>query len=101
MKKSIQLSYPWNRNKLITLTNVSFLQISIECPHVFPLEHLVEHGTALSNKVVLSIQEAGNSKDYNISDKEILEFSDLYVSQMDIGIREVSNPYIIVDISYE
>lgn len=96
--KTIQLSYPWQNN--IELENVSFLQIGIECPHIFPLEHLVEHNKNF--EAIVYIKEGGsNYKSYTISDREILEFSEMYFSSLNISVEKVSNPYIIIDIAYE
>jgi len=104
--KTIQLSYPWNDSKLIELKNkVSFLQIGVECPHIFPLEHLIEHNKNWSSEVVVNIttnnSNNSTSNAYTISDKESLEFSDLYVTSLGVSVVKVSNPYIIIDISYE
>lgn len=103
MKKSIQLTYP---SRSLNLTNVSCLQIGVECPHVFPLEHLTEHKKSFSSEIVVDINEGSsnsgnnNSKTYVLTDREHLEFSELY-APVTVSIKKWRDPYVIVDIAYE
>lgn len=94
--KTIQLSYPYPN---LQLDDVSILQIGIENPHNFPLEHLVEHEKPF--QPVVYITEGGSEKGYTITDREILEFSEMYFSSIGIRVANVSNPYTIIDVSYE
>ena len=84
-----QLLYPTSTGQ-ITLRNVTYLQIGVERPHSAPISEIEDFN------VVLSI----NGITYTVTDKEILEFGDVYFTTLSINILDANNPYLIVDLGY-
>ena len=94
--KTVQLVYPRNSN--ISLRNVIYCQIGIEHPHSIPISEIFNDNF----QAILRIGEsANNSKIYTITDKEILEFGNIYFNSLYINILDISNPYLIIDIAYK
>lgn len=74
----------------LDLSDVTYVQIGIEHPHSIPISEE-------SPVTILSI----NNIDYSITEKDILEFENLNLSQLSIIIEEADNPYFIIDIAYK
>ena len=85
--KTIQLKYPFP----LTSLNAKYIQIGIERPHNIPV--------VLSDEP-FSIPIKINDTTYAITDKEILEFGDIYGTST-IEVLERNNPYLIIDLAYE
>ena len=85
--KTIQLKYPF---PLISL-NAKYIQIGIERPHNIPVV-LPDEPFSIPVKI--------NDITYAITDKEILEFGDIYGTST-IEVLEKNNPYLIIDLAYE
>lgn len=90
--KSRQFIGPFSNEQLLDLglSNIKYMQIGAEFPYSVPI-------TEKNPTVVLSI----NDKDYAITEKDILEFENMNLSQLPIIIKKANDPYIIIDISYE
>lgn len=90
--KAKQFIGPFSTGQSIDLglSNVTYLQIGIEHPHSIPISEQ-------EPEVILSI----NNITYSITDKDILEFEYLNLSNLSIVIEEADNPYFIIDIAYE
>lgn len=90
--KSKQFIGPFSINQSLDLglSNVTYIQIGIEHPHSIPISEK-------SPTVILSI----NNIDYAITEKDILEFENLNLSNLSIVVKEANNPYFIIDIAYE
>jgi hypothetical protein len=96
--KALQFTYPFETNPIVVnLAGAKYMQIGIECPHSIPLSEIPINGSNVGYSLSVNI----NGKDYNVTDKDILEFSDLDRSEVRVLINEPDNPYIIVDIAYE
>ena len=94
--KSLQLVYP---SKKTLLNGVAYLQIGVQRPHNIPITEISAYS---SFKTIIRI----NNETYTITDKEILEFGDVYFRKsssenFEIEILDVNNPYLIVDLIYE
>lgn len=85
--KTIQLRYPFQP----IILNAKYIQIGIERPHNIPI--------LLPNEP-FSIPIKINNITYAITDKEILEFGNIYGTST-IEILEKNNPYLIIDLAYE
>ena len=85
--KTIQLKYPF---PLISL-NAKYIQIGIERPHNIPISLPYE---PFSTPIRI------NNRRYAITDKEILEFGNIY-GTFTIEVLEKNNPYLIIDLAYE
>ena len=85
--KTIQLKYPFPPMFL----NAKYIQIGIERPHNIPVV-LPDEPFSIPVKI--------NNIIYAITDKEILEFGDIYETST-IEVLEKNNPYLIVDLAYE
>lgn len=82
---------PFSNGSLsLGIGNRKIIQIGIERPHSIPIS---EDNT---QKIILDI----NDESYSIGELDILEFENLYAN-MPIVVREVTNPYLIIDIAYE
>lgn len=83
---------PFNSGPLnLGLTNRKIVQIGIERPHSIPIS---EDGT---QKIILQI----NEQSFAIGESDILEFENLYSSDISITVLDTTNPYLILDIAYE
>jgi len=82
-----QLIYPF----LETIVSAKYLQIGIERPHNIPIELPYE-----PYQIAIRI----NSNTYSITDKEILEFSDISGTST-VQVLDTNNPYLIIDLAYE
>jgi len=85
--KTIQLKYPFQPISL----NAKYIQIGIERPHNIPISLLNEP---------FSIPIRINNVTYAITDKEILEFGNIYGTST-VEVLEKNNPYLIIDLAYE
>ena len=90
--KSKQFIGPFSSGESLDLglSSVKYIQIGIESPHSIPISET-------SPVIVLSI----NNVDYEIGEKDILEFENLNLSQLSIIAKKINNPYVIIDIAYE
>lgn len=90
--KAKQFIGPFSTGQSIDLglSSVTYLQIGIEHPHSIPISEQ-------EPEVILSI----NNVTYSITDKDILEFENLNLSNLSIVIEEANNPYFIINIAYE
>lgn len=90
--KTKQFIGPFSVGQLIDLglSNVTYIQIGIEHPHSVPISEQ-------ESTVILLI----NNVTYAITEKDILEFENLNLSNLSIVIEEANNPYFIIDIAYE
>lgn len=89
--KSLQLIYPSNNT---LLSNVTYLQIGIHRPHNIPVTEIPEY---TNFKSIVKI----NDNIYTITDRDILEFGDIYFTSLLIEILDVNNPFLIIDLAYE
>lgn len=89
--KSLQLIYPSNN---MILSNVTYLQIGIHRPYNIPIAEISEY---TDFKSIVKI----NNNIYTITDKDILEFGDIYFTSLSIEILDVNNPFLIIDLAYE
>ena len=104
--KSLQIIYP--KTDSIILNNVTYLQIGIERPHSAPISETIKEDNGqwveqYSFNSVIGISTDGGItyKSYTITDKDILEFGDIYITNLRVRIDEPNNPYLIVDLAYE
>jgi hypothetical protein len=99
--KMKQIIYP-NFNSVITLTNVTYVQIGIEYPYAFPILENKEEELYKGLDPVLEI----NDIEYTISENSILEFSDIAFNNLVIkpkfnNIPEEKLKYLIIDLAYQ
>lgn len=87
--KAIQYKYPFPKN--ILLTNVISLQIGVQYYNINPLY----------TKDNFTIPLLINNHNYSITDRDILEFNNIYEREVSISILEKNNPYLIIDIAYD
>lgn len=90
--KVLQIIYP--NDTSIVLNNVAYLQIGIERPHSIPIS---EFPSYTDFNVILRIQ----GKEYIVTDRDVLEFGDIYFPTLNIEIVDANNPYLIIDLAYE
>lgn len=91
--KTIQYKYPFLQERINVLTNKNYiaLQIGIHKPWITPL----------SEQNNFTIPVIINRHEYSLTDKNILEFSNLYLRQLEIIIQNKNDPYLIIDIAYK
>lgn len=89
--KSLQLMYPSNNT---VLSNVIYLQIGIHRPHNIPITEIPEY---TNFKSIVKI----NDTIYTLTDRDILEFGDVYFTSLAIEILDINNPFLIIDLAYE
>lgn len=87
--KTKQYKYPFSNLSPIQLTDIIALQIGIHRPWISPL----------NEKIIIPIEI--NNQEYSLTDRDILEFSYLYAREVTIIIKEIKNPYLIIDIAYK
>ena len=90
--KSLQLTYPFLNCQLPD--NVTYLQIGIQNPYNIPITELLEN-----NSMYIPVKI--KNKEYTITDKDILEFSDIHFRGTNLISLNSNNKYIIADIVYE
>ena len=84
--KSIQLIYP---TLSTIIDDLKYVQIGIERPHNIHIKEDFEWSA------VVNI----NNIEYIITDRDILEFSD--IGTLQLSVIDNSNPYLIIDLVYE
>lgn len=85
---------PFSVNEVLNLNfpnNANFVKIGIEYPHSIPI----------SENITIPILLSINGIEYAITEKDILEFENLNMSQLVIIIKKINSPYFIIDIAYE
>ena len=87
--KAIQYRYPFPPT--ISLSNVISLQIGVQYYNINPLY----------SKKSFTIPLLINNHSYSITDRDILEFDNIYEREVNITILERNNPYLIIDIAYD
>ena len=75
-----------------SLNGATFIQIGIEHPKTPPYHEIYEKGY----DVILNI----NGMDYVVTDRDILEFNNLNTTNMVIIIKDINNPYLLINIGY-
>jgi len=73
---------------------LNYLQIGIEHPQTIPISEFEED----SYPFIFSIN---NGERYLITERDVLEFSDLSLSTFTIVFLKPENPYLIVNVAYE
>ena len=98
--KTVQLIYP--SNTMVNLSHVAYVQIGIQRPHNIPITEIIEWGKAQVPEVYKEISTCIriNGELYTITDRDILEFGDVYFRTLNVELLE-TNPYLIVDLAYE
>ncbi len=89
--KTFQYRYPFEKTIFTLPGNLAVLQIGIQRPW----------STLLTESINFSTPIYINEHEYIITDKDILEFSNLNIKNLKIEIKEKMNPYLIVDIAYK
>lgn len=87
-----------------TPVKLRYLQIGIEHPHSIPLSEIEDDssfpffsGETRSYPFVCRI----NGDSYLITERDVLEFSNLTLASFSITFVDPSDPYLIVNVSYE
>lgn len=98
--KTKQFIGPFSYNQILNfddLGNVKIVQIGIERPHSIPIS---EEGT---QKIIIQITGAGRNYDgeYCLGETDLLEFENLYTTNLRILVKDANNPYLIITAAYE
>lgn len=98
--KTQQIIYP--KDTSIILNDVAYLQIGVERPYSIPIsETIIKQNGQWSEIYEFNLVLSINGKDYSVSDRDILEFGDVYFNPLRISIKETNDPYLIIDLAYE
>lgn len=91
---------PFTNNSQIdvgsSLSGATFVQIGIEHPRTPPYSE-IDKNVEYPYPVILNI----NSVDYVITERDVLEFSNLSARNMNIIIKDIKNPYLLINVGYE
>lgn len=107
--KTVQLYYPFDFSKLNSLnaSNVTYIQVGVERPQSTPYYFFVEKNKDLTDDQIVSIDSSLQIiTPYLVTDKDILEWSNLATQFLDLNIllKKLSDDdkkYLIIDIGYE
>lgn len=85
---------------------INFLQIGIEHPHSIPLFAIEDTDINNNNLDNLSLtittsKNNGRNYKYHITEQDLVEFYDLYNTNIILTLLEPNNPYIIINIAYD
>lgn len=107
--KTVQLYYPFDFSKLNSLnaSNVTYVQIGVERPQSTPYYFFIEDNKDLIDQQVASIDSSLQViTPYLTTDKDILEWNDLFIQFLDLNIlleklSDDDKKYLIINIGYE
>ena len=77
-----------------SLSGATFVQIGIEHPRTPPYSEIDK---SVGYPVILNI----NSVDYVVTERDVLEFSNLSTRNMVITVKDTKDPYLLINIGYE
>ena len=86
-----------------SLKNVTFLQLGVECPHSIPLSEMdLENDTSWPIRITINAEDSQyeNTRDYLITDKDILELK-IQAPKLTLKILKETSPYFIINAAYE
>ena len=75
-------------------SGTTYVQIGVEHPRTPPYSEI---NKSVGYPVILNI----NSVDYVVTERDILEFSNLNTRNMVIIIKDTKDPYLLINIGYE
>lgn len=86
-----------------SLKNVTFLQLGVECPHSIPLSEIdLENDAGWPIRITINEEDTQykNTRDYLITDKDILELK-IQAPKLTLEILKETSPYFIINAAYE
>jgi hypothetical protein len=72
---------------------LTYLQIGIESPHSIPISEFEDNDFSFTCSI--------NGKNYLVTERDVLEFSNLSLETISVTFVKPNNPYLIVNVAYE